>query len=219
MKKIVKGKLYDTDNSDLVYSDNSSVRKLYRTQDGFFFMMFRDGSIVPKTEDSAKAYLGEKDPDKYIEIWGNPKPIYDFPALMEETVRQLDEACNQTIRNGIDVALSTGTEHFSLDYQDQINLMALSTRVAAGQEMIEWHADDQFQHCKYYSNADMQLIIESALSFVSYNITYFRDLRIYVRTFTKESDLKNVYYGMAIPEEYKSEVLKNYESKKGGANK
>ena len=36
-------------------------------------MLFRNGEIVPRTEESAKEYLGEKDVEKYIEVWGKPE--------------------------------------------------------------------------------------------------------------------------------------------------
>lgn len=212
MKKIVKGVLYDTDTSTQLYQEELTGRSLWKTQDGNFFMVYKNGEIVPKSEDSTKAYLGEKDVDLYIEIFGNPEPEVTFESLVESTIEELNNKCSETISNGVDVELSDGVEHFSLDYQDQINLMALSEKVRAGYDKIEWHPDDQTKPCKYYSNEDMSKIIETAMMFISYNVTYFRDLRIYIRTFAKESDLKNVYYGMAIPEEYKSEVLKNYES-------
>lgn len=212
MKKIVNGILYDTEKSEKLYLDQVNKRTLWRTEDGNFFMTFMTGEIVPKDESSVKAYLGDKDVDLYIELFGDPEPEVTFESLMESTIEELNKKMSETISGGVDIELSDGVEHFSLDYHDQIDLMALSEKVKAGYDKIEWHPDDQTKPCRYYSNTDMSKIIETAMMFISYNVTYFRDLRIYVRTFTKMEDLKNVYYGMAIPEEYKSEVLKNYKS-------
>lgn len=212
MKKIINGNLYDTETSQLLYIDEVLSRKLYKTDYGNFFVVYQNGEMTVKSEESTKAYLGERDPDKYIELWGNPEPEKNFDRYMNDLIESLDNQCEQTIFAGIDIELSIGTEHFTCNYQDQINLTALSTKLVSRTGEIEWHPADESVPCKYYSVEDMAKIMESLMAFKSYHITYFRDLRRYVRSFTKISDLENVWYGMAIPEEYKSEVLKNYES-------
>lgn len=113
------------------------------------------------------------------------------------------------IQNGIDVTLTNGiTEHFTLSSQDQTSLMGLQTQVAQGLENIPWHTSDQSEHCKYYSNADMALIVTAAMQYVTWHVTYFRDLRIFIRALDKES-LSNVYYGVNIPVEFQSQPLKD----------
>lgn len=212
MKKIINGNLYDTETSQLLYIDEVLSRKLYKTDYGNFFVVYQNGEITEKTEESTKEYLGRVDPNLYIELWGNPEPEKNFDRYMNDLIESLDNQCEQTIFAGIDIELSIGTEHFTCNYQDQINLTALSTKLVSRTGEIEWHPADESVPCKYYSVEDMAKIMESLMAFKSYHITYFRDLRRYVRSFTKISDLENVWYGMAIPEEYKSEVLKNYES-------
>ena len=113
------------------------------------------------------------------------------------------------IQAGIDVTLSDGTtEHFTLTEHDQTSLMGLQTQVVIGSDTIPWHTSDQSEHCKFYSNADMSLIVSTALSYVTWHVTYFRDLRIFIRSMKSEEELNAVVYGMPIPEEYQSEPLK-----------
>ena len=59
--------------SAIIHEDKLTERTLYMTNNGNFFMLFRNGEIVPRTEESAKEYLGEKDVEKYIEVWGKPE--------------------------------------------------------------------------------------------------------------------------------------------------
>lgn len=73
MKKIINGLLYDTDKSELIYTDLDTKRRLFRTENNRFFIAYLNGEIVPKTEEQAKDYLGEHDIDKYIEIFGEPQ--------------------------------------------------------------------------------------------------------------------------------------------------
>lgn len=129
----------------------------------------------------------------------------------EEKVTEMNNTQQSVIQQGLDITLSDGTvEHFTLKDQDQTSLMGLQTLVAQGIERIPWHTADQSEHCKYYSNADMAIIAEKALQFITYNVTYFRDLRIYIRSLQTKEEIQNVTYGMEIPLEYQSEVLKDF---------
>ena len=108
-----------------------------------------------------------------------------------------------------DGTLSDGsTEHFSLTERDQTSLVGLQAQVAIGAENIPWHTSDEDEHCKFYSNADMAKITSSALSYVTWHITYFRDLRIFIRSLESKEEVEQVTYGMNIPEAYQSEPLK-----------
>lgn len=66
-----------------------------------------------------------------------------------------------------------------------------------------------YEHCKYYSNADMALIVTAAMQYVTWHVTYFRDLRIYIRSLDEKEIINNIYYGISIPEEYQSQPLKD----------
>lgn len=46
------------------------------------------------------------------------------------------------------------------------------------------------------------------MTFVTWHITYFRDLRIYIRSLESKEEVEQVAYGMDIPEAYQSEPLK-----------
>lgn len=154
-------------------------------------------------------------------IYVEPEPTPELPnipfepyeptleELQELKVKEMNIEQQKLIQNGIDVTLTNGViEHFTLSSQDQTSLMGLQTQVAQGLENIPWHTSNQSEHCKYYSNADMALIVTTAMQFVTWHVTYFRDLRIYIRTLDKDF-VSNVYYGMDIPVEYQSQPLKD----------
>ena len=129
--------------------------------------------------------------------------------VQEAKVSEMNTVQQKTIQAGIDVTLTDGTvEHFTLTDHDQTSLMGLQSQVASGIDQIPWHTSDQSEHCKFYSNADMERIISAALAYVVYHVTYFRDLRIYIRALDNIDDVKAITYGVAIPQEYQSEPLK-----------
>lgn len=43
---------------------------------------------------------------------------------------------------------------------------------------------------------------------MTWHVTYFRDLRIYIRDLESKEDVAAVEYGMELPEAYQSEPLK-----------
>lgn len=129
--------------------------------------------------------------------------------VKEAKVAEMNAAQQEVITAGIDVTLTDGTtDHFDLTDRDQMRLMGLQKQVEAGEEMISWHTSDEDEHCKFYKNADMALIAEKAMAYVTWHVTYFRDLRIYIRSLGTKEEVAAVTYGMIIPERYQSDPLK-----------
>lgn len=147
----------------------------------------------------------------YVEPEPIPEPEPYVPTLeevKENKVTEMNIAQQSIIQQGIEVKLTDGTtEHFTLTEHDQTSLMGLQAQVVQGVELIPWHTSDQSEHCKFYSNADMALITTAAMSCVTWHVTYFRDLRIYIRSLQTKEEVETVVYGMNIPTEYQSEPL------------
>ena len=148
-------------------------------------------------------------PEPIPEPEPEPMPEPTLEELREAKVQEMNALQQTTIQSGVNVTLSDGTvEHFTLTEHDQTSLVGLQSQVAAGEESIPWHTSDEGEHCKFYSNADMGLIITQAMSWVTWHVTYFRDLRIYIRSLETKEEVAAVVYGMELPEAYQSEPLK-----------
>lgn len=166
-------------------------------------------TLYKENEDS---YILSNDGSVYvepIEPEPEPEPEISLDEVKESKVSEMNDIQQKLIAQGVDVTLSDGsTEHFSLTERDQTSLVGLQAQVAIGAENIPWHTSDEDEHCKFYSNADMAKITSSALSYVTWHITYFRDLRIFIRSLESKEEVEQVAYGMDIPEAYQSEPLK-----------
>lgn len=153
-------------------------------------------------------------------VFVEPEPIPDYgsyePTLKEiktQKIAEMNDKQQKIIQYGIEVTLTDGTtERFTLKDQDQMSLMGLQTLAQQGVDRIPWHEANNEEHCKYYGAEDMNRITGSALSFVSYQVTYFRDLRIYINSMLDKESVQSVEYGMHIPSEYQSEVLSDFYS-------
>lgn len=177
-----------------VYGTYGDYTTLYREIEGGFILS-NDGSVYQEPE-----LHPEPDVKPY-------EPTLE--ELRESKVMEMNGVQQQVIQAGISVTLADGsTEHFTLTDHDQTSLMGLQSQVAAGEENIPWHNSDEAEHCKFYSNADMGQIISAAMSYVTWHVTYFRDLRIYIRSLQSKEEVEEVTYGMDIPAAYQSEPLK-----------
>lgn len=161
------------------------------------FILSSDGSVYVEPEPMPEP---EPEPEPY-------EPTLE--DLQESKVAEMNMAQQGIIAAGVDVVLTDGTtEHFTLEDHDQTSLVGLQSQVAAGEENIPWHTSNEAEHCKFYSNKDMKKITATAMAYVTWHVTYFRDLRIYIRSLESKEDVEKVTYGMDIPEAYQSEPLK-----------
>lgn len=173
-----------------VFGKYDGFRTLYREEDGSYTLS-NDGSV----------YVEPVEPEP------SPEPTLD--DLKETKVSEMNSVQQMIIAQGVDVTLSDGsTEHFTLTDHDQTSLVGLQSQVASGDDNIPWHTSDEDEHCKFYSNADMAKITSTAMAYVTWHVTYFRDLRIYIRSLETKEDVEKVSYGMDIPEAYQAEPLK-----------
>lgn len=136
-----------------------------------------------------------------------------IPTLEEiksQKIQEMNDRQQKIIQNGIEVQLSDGTTgQFSLGLYDQLSLGQLRSNAEKGTEKIPWHEDEEGKKCKWYCAVDMLLITSKAEAFLTYHITYFRDLRDYIKSMGDKESVNSVEYGVYIPSEYQSEVLRD----------
>lgn len=175
---------------------------------GYDTLYRQDGQTVELSNDGS-VYVPPAPPEPVVP----PEPY--VPTLEEVRVTKKAEVnadCEAMIMSGVNVTLSDGnTEHFDLKERDQLNLFGKQIQVTVGVESIEYHTDtDPTTNCKYYSNADMQSIIQAAMWHVSYHQTYCISLKVWIDACETKEEVEEIFYGAEVPEQYRSEVLKSY---------
>lgn len=169
-----------------------------------FTTVYRQMDGAVQYSDDGSVYVPPKPPAP-----PTPPEPPTLQELQEQKVSEMNAMQQAAIAAGVDVTLTDGsTEHFTLTDHDQISLMGLQGQVAEGIGQIPWHTSDEGKACKFYSNADMALITAAAMAWVTWHVTYYRDLRIYIRALEDKEAVEAVTYGQDIPEEYQSDVLK-----------
>ncbi len=176
-----------------VYGDYQGYDTAYRQME--------DGSIILSND--GRVWSPPPQPE--------PEPEPEPPTLEELKASKREEvgtACEATIYAGISVETSEGWERFSLTEKDQLNLIGKQAQLDAGAGQLEYHQDGH--PCRYYSAAEMQRIIKAAMEHVSYHTTYCNALNMWIMGCQTAEDLEGIFYGADVPEEYQSEVLKDY---------
>ena len=178
---------------------------LATTLEGWTTVYRSDGQTIYLSDDGS-VYTPPTDPEPVT-----PSEPYEptIAELQSSKKQEISQACEQAIYSGVSVTLADGSvEHFALTEHDQLNLFGKQVQLAAGAEQLEYHSDGQ--PCKYYSAADMQLIVKKAMWHVSYHTTYCNSLNMWVDGSETAEELQQIFYGADVPDQYQSEVLKAY---------
>lgn len=178
------------------------------TLTGYETVYKQDGQTVELSNDGS-VYTPPVPPEPAVP----PEPYVPTLAEVQDNKKvEVNAACEAMIVSGVNVTLADGTvEHFDLKERDQLNLFGKQIQVNAGLESIEYHTDTTpTTNCKYYSNADMQSIIQAAMWHVSYHQTYCISLKVWIDACEAKEEVEEIFYGADIPERYQSEVLKSY---------
>jgi hypothetical protein len=179
-------------------------------------LQYIEASVLPITEDEYKAFKHAEESNEVIEenteeeaveeeVWVDQIQLDTIEYLRDSKIREMSYICRTTIEAGFDLELRNEIHHFSLDTQDQLNLISLSA-MAQTQSLIPYHADGEA--CIFYTNEEINQIVESATAFKIYHTTYYNALKGYINSLNDINTIAAVEYGMAIPEEYQSDVLK-----------
>jgi hypothetical protein len=162
-----------------------------------------DGSVYQPPEELGNP--GEQLPPELFVL--TPEEL--LAAAKASKRQEVSTACERIIYKGVSVTLQDGsTEHFSLTEHDQLNLFGKQAQLAAGAEVLEYHADGQ--PCRYYGAVDMQAIIQTAMFHVSYHTTYCNALNMWIAGCQEAEEVMEIFYGADVPEAYRSEVLNAY---------
>lgn len=181
-------------------------------------IQYTNVSIVAIDEDEYNALIEAFETNEEIEIeeqeeqqeWVEPvnedeQATLEFVKNMK--IEQMSRICHQTIVNGVDVVLSDGeSHHFSLEIEDQIKIQALALKAQNDAETLFWHEDDK--PCQFYSASDIMILYNAMEQMQVYHTTYFNSLKMYILSLDNIEDVGAVFYGMEIPVEYQSDVLK-----------
>ena len=173
---------------------------------------------------TSEAYLQEEklaftDNNKEIQIaealkysYNGEYTIEDVPddrpldEIRADKLAELSEACNAAITAGMDVETTQGTEHFSLQETDQINLTTALSAIQNGSAGYPYHADGQL--CRLFSAKEIQDIAEASIKHKLYHTTLCNHLMAWVRRVEDKKELADIKYSIEnLPKDLKQNMI------------
>ena len=156
------------------------------------------GYIDPRWDDYDEAWV-ETATVKEIAAWEaeHPDPVPLENKRAAKTA-EMSAACNAAITAGMDVTTTQGTEHFSLQETDQINLTAAVTAVQQGASDYPYHADGEL--CRMFTAAEIGAVGQASIAHKLYHTTYCNHLFAWIRR-ASAAELAGITYGAELPED------------------
>ena len=126
-------------------------------------------------------------------------------VIRAEKMAELSDSCNAAITEGMDVETTHGTEHFSLQETDQINLTTALSAVQSGAAGYPYHADGQL--CRLFTAAEIQAIAEASVKHKLYHTTLCNHLLTWARRAETKEELTGITYAAdGMPEDLASNM-------------
>ena len=199
----------------------SYQNKLYRTTQMSPIQVLQEYTLIDITEISEEEYnifmeaIHNNEP---IEEDEEQEPIIIDPVIIDDgtldfirssKINEMSRACNKTIETGFDIEEPDGIHHYSYTIADQLNLKDLSAMIAQGVEQLSYHADGEV--CRFYTPEEINEIINTGIVWKTYHTTYFNALKTYINSLETIEEISAITYGINIPDEFKTDVLKTLE--------
>ena len=141
----------------------------------------------------AEAYNGEVT----VEEEPDDRPLDE---IRSDKLAELSASCNTAITAGMDVETTQGTEHFSLQETDQINLTTALSAVQSGAAGYPYHADGQL--CRLFTAAELQAIAAASVRHKLYHTTLCNHLLTWARRAETREELSGTTYSAdGLPDE------------------
>ena len=127
-------------------------------------------------------------------------------VIRADKLAELSAACNTAITAGMDVETTQGTEHFSLQETDQINLTTALSAIQNDSVSYPYHADGQL--CRLFSAKEIQDIAEASIKHKLYHTTLCNHLMTWVRRTKDKKELADIKYSIEnLPQDLKQNMM------------
>jgi hypothetical protein len=191
---------------DVDYVANVDVIEISEEEYNALHTAAENGEMVSFSDNETTEAEDETTVDKNEEI--------TIEYIRSRKIAEMNNACTNKISSGFDLLLSDGSEHhFSLTAQDQMNLVLLNSLIASGVTSFPYHADNE--ESRFYSLEDIKLVLNAAINLIAYHSAYCNSLKTYILSLNDTIEVSAVEYGIEIPSQYQSDVLRTLLEERG----
>lgn len=174
---------YTLKENEKLVDVNPPVMRISTEADGYLIPVF-DMDSATWTEGATEEEIAEWEEEN--------KDSRTIDVIRADKLVELSAACNAAITAGMDVETTKGTEHFSLQETDQINLTTALSAVQSGAAGYPYHADGQL--CRLFTAAEIQAIAAASVKHKLYHTTLCNHLLTWARRADTKEELSGITY-------------------------
>ena len=159
-----------------------------------------EGTITARNPEGLKKIIPAKDIYEdcqyYHEYTEDEKETY-----LNEKLSSLSNSCNEKITKGAEVTLSDESKKtFSYSIEDQANVSEMFNAIVMGATSYPYHANGE--GCKMYGAEDIVKIYSTLTTLKTSQVTYYNQLRDYIKTLEFVPEIQAVVYGQELTGSY-----------------
>ena len=132
--------------------------------------------------------------DQFVKI--DSSRAMTLEEAVSNKLAELSTECENAIKNGITIDDQT----YSMTDQDQINLEVLKGIIKDGATEVSYHANDE--SCRMYTKDEFMMIYLTCMSHKIHHITYYNQLKRYVKSLDNVEEIMSISYGQELTGEY-----------------
>lgn len=122
-------------------------------------------------------------------------------SYLNNKLSSLSNSCNEQITNGAEITLSDESKKtFSYSIEDQANVSEMFNAIIMGATSYPYHANGE--GCKMYSAEDIVKIYSTLTTLKTSQVTYYNQLREYIKTLEFVPEIQAVIYGQELTGTY-----------------
>lgn len=122
-------------------------------------------------------------------------------TYLNKKLSSLSDSCNKQITNGAEITLSDKSKKtFSYSIEDQANVSEMFNAIVMGATSYPYHANGE--GCKMYSAEDIVKIYSTLTTLKTSQVTYYNQLREYIKTLEFVPEIQAVIYGQELTGTY-----------------
>lgn len=167
------------------------------------YILFKDGQEINRIV-ASQTFIEKYCTDNgYIYEIEETKDNIEMLKSFKE--KEISNICNSTITAGVDVETTQGTEHFSLEETDQINLTTANNAVTNGMQSYPYHSDGNL--CRMFTAEEIINISNASIQYILYHRTLCNHILTWIRrSETKEEIEKISYREDVLPEDLRENM-------------
>lgn len=195
---LLSGFIEINEHNFIEQSDFSDMNYIYQKIDNLTYILTNNENDI-YTEPEISEYEDSRLPAEGYPGFDSER-FLTIDDIKNRKISSLSSICNKQIINGIDIDIDGTIEHFSYSSEDQANIKELFDLAVQSNVPMYYHSDGN--SCKLYTVDQIIAIYTTAAMNKMHHITYFNQLKMYLRSLEDSETISGIEYGYELTGEY-----------------